>query len=304
MVDELAQALPIQRRSLTEPALAAYGNEDLQSPTVDAMYHANSRLTPATEGAFTRSTGQFMDDPGRMHALVHRPDYPFNESVDLPAAPGDLDVPISDALQNRRSDVTVATAPLDTEMIGSLLDLAIGICDERTIPSSEFDVRTDKTTANRTYPSAGRLYPIEFYLVVRSVPGIEPGAYYYVPESHELRVVERFDDPSRFDELFYQGSESVGAADAAVLMANVRSRVHGKYGPRAYRFSLVEAGHAGQNLQLVATAIGLGSTPHGGYYDDEIEDCLDLDGLNAGVVNAMLFAGDDTAGTEDGGNAR
>ena len=38
----------------------------------------------------------------------------------------------------------------------------------------------------RTAPSARALYPVETYLVVHSVEGIEPGVYHYAVERHEL----------------------------------------------------------------------------------------------------------------------
>ena len=37
-----------------------------------------------------------------------------------------------------------------------------------------------------------------------------------------------------------------------------------------------EAGHSSQNLLLMATALGLGAVPIGGFEDDEVSEALDL----------------------------
>ena len=49
-----------------------------------------------------------------------------------------------------------------------------------------------------------------------------------------------------------------------------------KYGERAGQFTLNEAGHSSQNLLLMATALGLGAVPIGGFEDDEVSEALDL----------------------------
>jgi SagB-type dehydrogenase family enzyme len=49
-----------------------------------------------------------------------------------------------------------------------------------------------------------------------------------------------------------------------------------KYGQRGYRHVLLDAGHVGQNLYLVATALGLGPTAIGGFFDRELGALLEL----------------------------
>ena len=52
-----------------------------------------------------------------------------------------------------------------------------------------------------------------------------------------------------------------------------------KYGARAYRFVLLEAGHVAQNVLLAAAALGLAAVPLGGFYDREVDAVLGADGL-------------------------
>ena len=52
-----------------------------------------------------------------------------------------------------------------------------------------------------------------------------------------------------------------------------------KYGARAYRFTLLEAGHVAQNFLLAVAALGLAAVPIGGFYDREVDSLLGVDGL-------------------------
>ena len=57
-----------------------------------------------------------------------------------------------------------------------------------------------------------------------------------------------------------------------------------KYGARGYRFVLFEAGHAAQNLCLLATEQGLASLCVGGFMDGALNSFVGLDGRARAVV--------------------
>jgi SagB-type dehydrogenase family enzyme len=57
-----------------------------------------------------------------------------------------------------------------------------------------------------------------------------------------------------------------------------------KYRDRGYRFILLEAGHVAQNMNLAATALGLGSVDIGGYFDRQADELLGLDGLTHSTI--------------------
>jgi SagB-type dehydrogenase family enzyme len=67
-----------------------------------------------------------------------------------------------------------------------------------------------------------------------------------------------------------------------------------KHGPRGYRFALLEAGHAAENILLAAAAMGLGTLPWGGYLDDKLNALLGVDGVDETAVHCVLI------GTPDG----
>jgi SagB-type dehydrogenase family enzyme len=69
-----------------------------------------------------------------------------------------------------------------------------------------------------------------------------------------------------------------------VILAAVFQRTLKKYGPRGYRYVLFEAGHAAQNVCLLATELDLGSICTGGFYDGRLNRYLGLDGTSEAVL--------------------
>lgn len=53
-----------------------------------------------------------------------------------------------------------------------------------------------------------------------------------------------------------------------------------KYGDRAYRFMNIEAGHAMQNMYLIATSLQIGCVASGGFLDDIFFEWLGLENNN------------------------
>jgi SagB-type dehydrogenase family enzyme len=84
----------------------------------------------------------------------------------------------------------------------------------------------------------------------------------------------------------------------AVITA-VTSRLLHRYGDRGYRYTLIEAGHVGQNLALTAAALGLGSLSLGGFYDDDIARMLGLDPAFEIALYGVALGVPDTADRND-----
>ncbi|MHA2208451.1 MAG: SagB/ThcOx family dehydrogenase [Candidatus Thorarchaeota archaeon] len=143
--------------------------------------------------------------------------------------------------------------------------------------------------ALRTAPSAGALYPIETYLCVNRVSGLEPGLYHYSVSSHELELIKSGE---------FGGEVSRGALDqkmaekAAVVFiwSAVFQRSKWKYLQRAYRYVFLDAGHIAQNLALAAEALGYGACQIGAIYDDELNHLLDIDGEEESVIYLSTVA--------------
>jgi SagB-type dehydrogenase family enzyme len=130
---------------------------------------------------------------------------------------------------------------------------------------------------DRPVPSPGGLYPLEVSVLVRSVDGLSPGIYHYVPFADGLEQV-RGDavSPPQVSRLFLGQPWAAEAAVVLVLSA-VCERSLTRYGDRGYRYLLLEAGHVAQNLVLAATGLRLGAVNLGAFLDDELSGVLCLD---------------------------
>jgi len=130
---------------------------------------------------------------------------------------------------------------------------------------------------DRPVPSAGGLYPLEVNLIVRAVDGLDPGVYHFVPAADGLEQLRSDPIPKSLLTYLFMGQPWVAQAALTAVLSAVPGRTLPKYGDRGYRYLLIEAGHVGQNLTLVASALGLGVVSLGGFFDDEVAGILRLD---------------------------
>jgi SagB-type dehydrogenase family enzyme len=141
----------------------------------------------------------------------------------------------------------------------------------------------------RPVPSAGALYPLEAYVVAPAVSGLEPGVYHYDPFRHRLARLGQFGFADLREALVDQSLADVTAALLVVTAVFWRSRV--KYGPRGYRFALLEAGHLVQNALLASADLGLAALPLGGFHDSLLDRLVDADGLDEASLYAVVLSG-------------
>lgn len=165
-------------------------------------------------------------------------------------------VSLSAAMRQRRSVRDYVRGDLTLAQIGQLAWAAQGISDE--------------SLSLRTAPSAGALYPLELDVVTSN------GLFRYRPESHA--VLERSTADIRVP-LSHAAHGQTWLANAPCIfaMAALPHRSEPKYGARAGRYAHLEAGHAAQNLLLMAAGLGLGATPVGAFDDDEVARVLRLE---------------------------
>lgn len=182
------------------------------------------------------------------------------DRIALPTPRYDGATSVEQALLKRRSVREYADAPLTLAELGQLLWAAQGVTD---------------LAGFRTAPSAGALYPMEVYAVVRSVTGLTAGVYRYRPREHAL---ERRATGNRLAELSKAALGQAAVRDAAVVLvlAAVYERTTQKYGERGVRYVHMEAGHVSQNVYLQAVSLGLGTVTIGAFYDEEVKSVVGL----------------------------
>jgi SagB-type dehydrogenase family enzyme len=141
----------------------------------------------------------------------------------------------------------------------------------------------------RTAPSAGSLYPVDLYCFARALGGIERGIYLYDPPTNSLLTRAANEYTATLKEIVPESDFVVQAAACICLVVSL-GRLKVKYGDRAYRFALLEAGHIAQNLLLGAAGEGVAALPVGGFVDDKLNGLLGLDGKQEFAVY-LIFLG-------------
>ena len=125
----------------------------------------------------------------------------------------------------------------------------------------------------RTYPSGGARFPVELYVVAFNIDDLESGAYHYNIKKGTLETLWEKNLRNRQRELISPYLENPAAT---IIFTSVIARSEVKYGLRAYPYSLIEAGHMGQNIQLKSAELGIGSCSVSGFIDDTVKEILDL----------------------------
>jgi SagB-type dehydrogenase family enzyme len=217
--------------------------------------------------------------------------YPYVPVLSLPSpaedAPGSEPADLWKCITRRRSVRSFGTTPLTLPQLSRLLWASAGTTQSFITPHGQ--------DFYRAAPSAGALYPIETYVVVNRVDGLEPGLYHYrvagldilerpiVEGSHALEQLRVGDlgpeiRKAALDQPF------CAKAGAVVIWSAVFGRSEWKYRDRAYRYVYLDAGHMAAHLALAAVGLGLGSCQVAAFYDEEANALLEIDGTEEGVL--------------------
>ncbi|MBN1272724.1 MAG: SagB/ThcOx family dehydrogenase [Candidatus Aminicenantes bacterium] len=197
--------------------------------------------------------------------------YPSAPKIPLPDPISTGGRSLWDVIGARRSLRSFSSRPLELSLLSQLLWACQGI----TARIHGYEMRTA--------PSAGALYPIETYLCLFSVTGLEPGVYHYGIQKHELEQVKtgNFREAGAAAAL---NQRLVASAPAVFIWTAVFPRSKWKYGQRAYRYVYLDAGHIAQNLALAAVSLGMGTCQIAALYDDEVNEILGVKGKDESVV--------------------
>ena len=257
------------------------------------LYFRSTELTQTTLPKLVEQLAAFTATAAELEPRSY-PGYP---RVTLPATRARRLCPLDRTLRARRSATVLGEELPDAAALSRILHFGHGY--ERI-----------GSTGSGIVPSAGGLQALELYLVVLdaavrapadATPGsktarfgqssaaaswLPPGLYHYDRPGHHLsRIAASPVTRPAWEELIPSLRLLTGSALIWLLVGDL-DRVARKYGSRAYRFLLLEAGHLMQNLCLLATSVGLCTVPLGACLERAIGDALSLP-----ATDAVLYAG-------------
>jgi SagB-type dehydrogenase family enzyme len=168
-------------------------------------------------------------------------------------------ISIEETLYQRRSVRDYKRGPLSLDQVSQLLWAASG-----------------ENLYKRTAPSAGATYPLEIYLAVGEVEGLEPGIYHYSPSKNSLEIVKEKDVRNGLTRAALR-QEMIEEAPVSIIIAADYGRTTDRYGQRGIRYVHMEVGHVGQNVSLQAIALGLGTVMIGAFEDQKVKEVLGIE---------------------------
>lgn len=205
----------------------------------------------------------------------HQPEpvkrYPAANFIKLPTPEKQEGPGLWQILQNRRSQRRFKPQSITLQQLSQLLWAIQGVTKQQG------------PYYFRTAPSAGALYPIETYLMISRIEGVEAGFYHYVVVQHGLEQLKTGDFASETAQAALDQS-MVRTAPVTFIWTAIFQRSKWKYHQRAYRYIYLDAGHIAQNLALAAVGMGLGSCQIAALYDEEVNRLIGVDGKEESVV--------------------
>jgi SagB-type dehydrogenase family enzyme len=209
--------------------------------------------------------------------------YPGYRQIKLPRKFVSSKKIIEEIMQKRRTVRKFNGQCIDINELAKILYYSYGISSKVSVPKSKGIIQYLRVT-----PSAGALYPLEIYVNILSCKNLKPGLYHYNVLHHSLEQLKL----GNFKQYLTNScmiDHMLERANLLVFIAGIFKRTTFKYHERGYRFVLMESGHVAQNLSLICEAMGLGSVLIGGFKDDELNNFLNIDGVNEAVLYPVII---------------
>ena len=147
--------------------------------------------------------------------------------------------------------------------------------------------KKDFDSSRRYYPSAGARFPLELYAAVFNISGIEKGIYHYNVRDNSLELLLKGNFRKEIDKA--KNQSWTRGCSAMIFVSAVFARTTLKYGERGYRYALLDCGHMAQNFYLTSAALNIGCCTIGGFWDDKLNELLDIDGENESVIYVIVL---------------
>ncbi len=130
---------------------------------------------------------------------------------------------------------------LTVKNLARLFFESLALSGQKSLAGSKWHLRVN--------PSSGNLHPTEGYLIAGPVEGLEgsPGVYHYAPKDHALELLANV-----------EGCQSLCLPRGTFLigLTSIYGRSSWKYGERAYRYCMIDLGHALAAVTVAARCLG------------------------------------------------
>lgn len=243
------------------------------------IFHENTKLNKLKEKILGRRISGVLSDPNFVNTVSYSQKISISRNrVYLPKnyeTKLTIKTNFRDIVFNRRSNREFSQKPINIYELTYILNMSYGV------NGSIEDMKRNFYQELRVSPSSGGLYPLEIYVYANNIENIDVGIYHFSIWDNSLEVIKK----GKLDlDTLTSYSDIAATSGAIVFILGVFPRLSHKYGERSYRFIHLDAGHLGQNLYLSAESIGLGAVAIGGFFDDEINELLNVDGTTEGVL--------------------
>jgi SagB-type dehydrogenase family enzyme len=275
------------------------GMQSVGFRTNQMLYRENFTLHSVADHFFinsmhTRNDSQsvysivnYLNDSGVVMVSMNGNNDISSEAIGLSqGAPIDLE--LGNAIVKRRSIRYFTGDLISFDYLSTILRAANGISSKGLVPLSSGG---EAEFSFRTHSSAGALYPVDLYLAVINVGGLNPGIYRFCPKQDVLIKITEETSSKKLFHATASSENSVSLFNANVIMLFVMTpwKSMRKYGPRGLRFAFHESGAIAQNIHLSCVALGLGSMDYASFYEDEVNELLELDGISQSFTHAVVI---------------
>jgi SagB-type dehydrogenase family enzyme len=137
------------------------------------------------------------------------------------------------------------------------------------------------------FPSGPHVGLIRPMWVVNDVGGLEPGVWYYDPAADKWHLHRRGEARLEGEYLCLEQALCGNASAVCFMIADLKPLMT-RGGPDTYRLAHLEAGIVGQRMFLAASALGVGGTGIGPFYDDEVIKFLEPEPSGWEVIYSVV----------------
>lgn len=234
-----------------------------QKAEIYEFYHLNSEHTPRTQSFNAPKMDYKLPERKEEEREIIRT-VPYLE--DLP----DDGFTLKEALMKRRTSWNFHRDVLTDAELEKYIAYSFGV--------------NDKEGNLLTYPSGGRLYPVEIYLIPTEKTVGKNSIFArdyclkYNVRTRDLEV-QAHSDTGKVDSLISStdiGPFTFSTAQFLVCLAGNPEMMKKKYHSLTYRLMHDECGHIGQNMMLTAGMMDLSVVPLGGFFEERIRSLLNI----------------------------